>query len=372
MLILWIPLVLIVMYIILHAVFVFLWPKGIHVELDFKQRKVTEGQEAVLLETLKNNKFLPLPVIRMQFKLDRGLQILENENVTVSDTVNVVEYFSVFGWEQLVRTQRVLARKRGYYRIRTSGVAVPELFSLREGYLEFTHDTELVVCPGIIETEDLAVVCEQLIGEMLSRRRIFEDVFTFRGIREYVPTDPISSINWKASAKSSGYMVNLRDYTAGQEVRILLDLDNTKERFITDIFEGSIRIAATVAGSFIDDHIMTSLVTNGRDVLTGQEAGVEAGSSAEHTGTIGEALARIDLGMERAPFAQRIYEELLDPSGENVAYLLISSDTGDVKTAAASELGVRRGGIYWVCPVTEDLPEKRFIPDGIEFYEVRV
>lgn len=87
MLILWIPLVLIVMYIILHAVFVFLWPKGIHVELDFKQRKVTEGQEAVLLETLKNNKFLPLPVIRMQFKLDRGLQILENENVNFNKPV---------------------------------------------------------------------------------------------------------------------------------------------------------------------------------------------------------------------------------------------------------------------------------------------
>ena len=152
MLILWIPLVLIVMYIILHAVFVFLWPKGIHVELDFKQRKVTEGQEAVLLETLKNDKFLPLPVVRMQFKLDRGLFMLENENVTVSDTVNVVEYFSVFGWEKLVRTQRVRAGKRGYYRIRTSGVAVPELFSLREGYREFTHDTELVVCPGIIES----------------------------------------------------------------------------------------------------------------------------------------------------------------------------------------------------------------------------
>ncbi len=372
MLILWIPLVLIVLYIILHAIYLFLWPKGISVELSFEQRKVTEGQEAVLLETLKNDKFLPLPVVRMQFKLDRGLFMLENENVTVSDTVNVVEYFSVFGWEKLVRTQRVRAGKRGYYRIRTSGVAVPELFSLREGYREFTHDTELVVCPGIIETEDLAVVCEQLIGEMLSRRRIFEDVFTFRGIREYVPTDPISSINWKASARSSGYMVNLRDYTAGQEVRILLDLDNTKERFITDIFEGSIRIAATAAGSCIDNHIMTALVTNGRDVLTEQEAGVEAGSSAEHTGTIGEALARIDLGMERRPFAERIYEEIEDPSAENAAYLLISSDTGDVKMAAASELGLRRGGIYWICPVVEDPPEGRYIPEGIAFYEVRI
>ena len=372
MLILWIPLVLIGLYIVLHALYAFLWPKGILVELEFKQRKVTEGQEAVLLETLKNDKLLPLPVVRLQFKLDRGLYMFENENVTVSDTVNVVEYFSVFGREQLVRTQRVRALKRGYYRIRTSGVAVPELFSLREGYLEFTHDTELVVCPGIIETEDLAVVCEQLIGEMLSRRRIFEDVFTFRGIREYAPTDPISSINWKASARSSGYMVNLRDYTAGQEVRILLDLDDTKERFIADIFEGAIRIAATAAGSCIDNHIMTSLVTNGRDVLTGQEAGVMAGSSAEHTGTIGEALARINLGMERAPFAERIYEELSDPSGENVAYLLISPDTGDVKTQAASELGVRRGGIYWICPVVGDPPAERFVPEGITFYEVRV
>ena len=53
MLILWIPLVLIVLYIILHAIYLFLWPKGISVELSFEQRKVTEGQEAVLLETLK-------------------------------------------------------------------------------------------------------------------------------------------------------------------------------------------------------------------------------------------------------------------------------------------------------------------------------
>ena len=157
-----------------------------------------------------------------------------------------------------------------------------------------------------------------------------------------------------------------------QEVRILLDLDNTKERFITDIFEGSIRIAATAAGSCIDNHIMTALVTNGRDVLTEQEAGVEAGSSAEHTGTIGEALARIDLGMERRPFAERIYEEIEDPSAENAAYLLISSDTGDVKMAAASELGLRRGGIYWICPVVEDPPEGRYIPEGIAFYEVRI
>ena len=167
-------------------------------------------------------------------------------------------------------------------------------------------------------------------------------------------------------------MVNLRDYTAGQEVRILLDLDNTKERFITDIFEGSIRIAATAAGSCIDNHIRTALVTNGRDVLTEQEAGVEAGSSAEHTGTIGEALARIDLGMERRPFAERIYEEIEDPSAENAAYLLISSDTGDVKMAAASELGLRRGGIYWICPVVGDPPEGRYIPEGIAFYEVRI
>ena len=36
MLILWIPLVLIVLYIILHAIYLFLWPKGISVELPEK------------------------------------------------------------------------------------------------------------------------------------------------------------------------------------------------------------------------------------------------------------------------------------------------------------------------------------------------
>jgi hypothetical protein len=57
-------------------------------------------------------------------------------------------------------------------------------------------------------------------------------------------------------------MVNLRDYTFGQEVRILLNLEEPNYRYGEDVLENAIRIAATVACRCISDRIPVSLVSN--------------------------------------------------------------------------------------------------------------
>ena len=105
-------------------------------------------------------------------------------------------------------------------------------------------------------------ICEKIIGDIVSRRRLFEDVFSFRGIRDYTRTDPLSAVNWKATARTGKMMVNLRDYTFGQEVRILLNLEEPNYRYGEDVLENAIRIAATVACRCISDRIPVSLVSN--------------------------------------------------------------------------------------------------------------
>jgi hypothetical protein len=105
-------------------------------------------------------------------------------------------------------------------------------------------------------------ICEKIIGDIISRRRLFEDVFSFRGIRDYTRTDPLSAVNWKATARTGKMMVNLRDYTFGQEVRILLNLEEPNYRYGEDVLENAIRIAATVACRCISDRIPVSLVSN--------------------------------------------------------------------------------------------------------------
>lgn len=262
MLILWIPLGVAIIYLLIRAVYLRVWDRGLSVELAFGQHAVSEGQQATLKATVTNAKMLPLPVLMLRYKMNRGLRMGENANATVTDKLNVVEYFSVLGNERVVREQKVEATRRGCYHIDVLNLMMPQLISGQESFLVLPQDTELIVYPKLLEIPEMWGICEKIIGDIVSRRRLFEDVFSFRGIRDYTRTDPLSAVNWKATARTGKMMVNLRDYTFGQEVRILLNLEEPNYRYGEDVLENAIRIAATVACRCISDRIPVSLVSN--------------------------------------------------------------------------------------------------------------
>ena len=262
MLILWIPLGVAIIYLLIRAVYLRIWDRGLSVELAFGQHAVSEGQQATLKATVTNAKMLPLPVLMLRYKMNRGLRMGENANATVTDKLNVVEYFSVLGNERVVREQKVEATRRGCYHIDVLNLMMPQLISGQESFLVLPQDTELIVYPKLLEIPEMWGICEKIIGDIVSRRRLFEDVFSFRGIRDYTRTDPLSAVNWKATARTGKMMVNLRDYTFGQEVRILLNLEEPNYRYGEDVLENAIRIAATVACRCISDRIPVSLISN--------------------------------------------------------------------------------------------------------------
>ena len=94
MLLIWIPVSILAMYLILNMVYGKLWKKGLKAQLRFEERDVEEGDSATLVETMTNDKFLPIPVLTLSFQVDRSIEIDEDRNATVSDKTNVVEYFA--------------------------------------------------------------------------------------------------------------------------------------------------------------------------------------------------------------------------------------------------------------------------------------
>lgn len=225
MLLIWIPVSVLAMYFVLNIVYGKLWKNGLHAELRFEERDVEEGDEATLVETVTNDKFLPLPVVKLSFKMDRSLEIDDDRNATVSDRTNVSEFFGMSGYEEVTRRQPVRARKRGYYLISEAAIALPDFFTEGVRYLSTSQAASLLVCPRMLEDDVTLDISRQIVGEIVSRNRLYQDVFSFRGIREYTRGDPLSAINWKASARTGEYMVNIRDYTCGQHIRFLLDVE---------------------------------------------------------------------------------------------------------------------------------------------------
>ena len=82
MLLIWIPVSVLAMYFVLNIVYGKLWKNGLQAELRFEERDVEEGDETILVETVTNDKFLPLPEAQMDrflMKLSIGLPDEENE-----------------------------------------------------------------------------------------------------------------------------------------------------------------------------------------------------------------------------------------------------------------------------------------------------
>ena len=106
------------------------------------------------------------------------------------------------------------------------------------------------------------------MGQVLVRQRMYEDPFSFRGLREYRARRPMNKINWKASAKEAGLMVNLLDSTSSAQVLIYLDVEDETIWKYGEIHEAGISLAVSLAEQLLQRGIATGLVTNGRDHIT--------------------------------------------------------------------------------------------------------
>ena len=62
-----------------------LWGKGLEVKIAFREEYAVEDDTAVLTEVVVNDKLLPLPVVEVDFHMDKGLRFSGEANTAVSD-----------------------------------------------------------------------------------------------------------------------------------------------------------------------------------------------------------------------------------------------------------------------------------------------
>lgn len=362
------------------------WDAGLDARLQFADRPAVEGEKSTLTEVITNGKALPVPILEVSFALDRGLRIENSGNQTVTDQTNATDVFSVHGHEKITRTLQLDCLHRGFYVINRTSLVAHDFLTSGTGYRNLEQQTHLYVYPGDFPAERLELPLEKIMGEISTRRFLYEDIFLRRGVRDYVDTDPQSRVNWKATARTGNLKVNLFDHSAGQSVRILLNLDDPTIWYSEEVLECSIRLAASLSRELIAGQIPVSLVTNGTGSGKSSETGSGEGSipagmslgegaSAGHLRQINELLARIDLSRKRSPFAEFLREEITREAegaghaGET-AVLISSSRHTDVAETAGN-LAAARGGLLWLAPLTKDMKEEP-LPGNLTFVRIDI
>lgn len=245
------------------------WGRGLSCRVEFCQEYAVEDETAALTEVVVNDKLLPMPVVEINFHMDKRLRFGDGQNASVSDQSYRRDVFALSVRQQITRTLEFRCAGRGYFRIDEAGVTAQDLFLTRKYLDSRPQSAEFYVLPRPVPPEKLAVPFAQVMGAVLSRQKVYDDPFEFAGLREYARGDPMKYINWKASARAGGLLTNLHDSTLSQKVTVLLDMEGKGVQQADFLNEAAVRAACSLCERLLLAGLRLDVYSNGRDAQDG-------------------------------------------------------------------------------------------------------
>jgi uncharacterized protein (DUF58 family) len=239
------------------------WSENLTVKLWFETDKVYAGSDTKLYEVIENRKRMPIPVLEVGFHTKKELDFADTENTNVSDFIYKRDVFSVLGKQKITREIPVKCKKRGKYQVSDADITSYGLLYGRHYSQSIETVAGIYVYPRNTDVSDVMTLCERMLGNLQCAKRLYEDPFSFRTIRNYTTDDPMKTVNWKASAKTGSLMVNTFDSVMSQKAMIFLDVEDSGIMKFEDLVEESISIAATVIRKLSRQSTDVGFVYNG-------------------------------------------------------------------------------------------------------------
>lgn len=239
--------------------------------IDISRRMVPErivaGEEAVLETTVRNLKWLPLPWIRFRtivpwqfdFKHAKTVQLRKDESCMHTVTSSLLFY------ERLLRKDPFRVQKRGFYKLEGMDFETGDVFGWIETEMPVSCPVRLWVHPRVKALASLVQDTRSLYGEISVRRWIVPDPMFTVGARDYTDRDPLSAIDWKATARVNRLQVKKFDHTADRSVQVFLDTQSAPtfwRHLRHEVVEYAIDIAASAIQESLDAKIPVGLVVN--------------------------------------------------------------------------------------------------------------
>lgn len=190
----------------------------------FSEEGVHAGDTLTLTEVIYNPTIVPLFFIDVGCYVSTGIEI---DGVTAERDEKVqyfVSRFHLMPFTKITRTHDIKTHIRNYYRLDEVEIYTNKRF------VYISAPAELYVYPAAVSDKNSVVARLNYLGNELTRSRYIKDPFMIAGLRNYMPGDPMNSINFKASARSlrngmRELMVNNYDFSSQMNVTVYMDFD---------------------------------------------------------------------------------------------------------------------------------------------------
>lgn len=346
------------------------WDKNLEVNFRFSNNKIFEGESTKFIEEIINNKIMPVWWLGVQIFFSRFIVFGDEKefNPKAKET-NRKDFFTLLSFEKFKKELKITACKRGYYSLDEIILSSGDLFNIYKFLESREYELHLTVYPRIISTPEIKLLLNKLSGDILTKRHIIEDPFTFRGIRSYTQNDSLKLVNWNATAKTGELKVNQYDYTASQELLIILNTESFNLWDSDVLIEESIRLAASIGIEGIKNGIPVGLISNSLDIVTKDEIKLSAKNGEEQIYMLLEALARLDTKkLTRA--VEEIIEEEINKINRAYTIILISYYYDDKLIEKFKVSEMTNTNIHWVIPKIKNEEIKIELSDNLFIWEV--
>lgn len=324
------------------------WDRGLTAEVLFSKCEVEEGQKLYLKEKVENHKWLPLPTLMVKFEMDRNIVCVDGAKTSITDRQYRNDWVAAMPYKRVTRSIEIIGTKRGYYNIEEIRLVTNDILFRERLSKSVSNQTELYVYPSRSKFIRLPEIFCRMYGECLINRQLQEDSMEFIGIRDYVQTDSMRKINWKASARVGSLKVNQYQDSSSQRLTIFLNVSQNGILRYYDLIEESIRISRNFLEEFVQKGIPVRIISNGVDKVTGKEIFIREGAGLAHIDACLKELAKMDI---YAPV--RNMDELIREQNatEGEVSLLISAEQSAELGETYLNYAGEDGSANWLIPI---------------------
>jgi uncharacterized protein (DUF58 family) len=227
-----------------------------------------EGEEAFLVEVIRNRKLLPIPWLRAESRLSPHLGFGADAELTITGERYHKSVFFLGPWSQITRTHTVKLKKRGFYKAGSVAVTAGDLFGVGAAQRQFENSADIEVYPRLLPPEEFLPPSSRWQGDLLVKRWIVDDPFLVGGIRPYRFGDSPRDIHWAASARAGELQVKVREHTASPQLLVVLNAQMSEHQWADlmeyeqQVIEYGISLAASLCVDMLRQGLAAGFAAN--------------------------------------------------------------------------------------------------------------
>ena len=245
--------------------------------------------------TVKNDKWMMVPYLRVMELVPRGLRFAEtDQEVEQKGIMGLRSVLYLAGRQKTELVRNVKLSERGRYFFRGSSVECGDFLGYQTSMENYPEMAEIVVKPRAYPHGEISLLLGGYLGDYAVRNSLFEDPVLTIGFREYTGREPFRSISWTQSARHNRLLVKQQEPVADLSCTVLLNTECSRGKYVSMLLEQTYSMVRSLCEELEKKKISYDFYTNGTIAgAMGNWKRVEEGLGANHLETVLEGLGRM-------------------------------------------------------------------------------